>query len=574
MGRRPRNNAMSSLTDALTRQFGESSRGLVETHVNGHLGSSKGQIGRQDLDAIEKGILQSMREQRGSTKSMNLSRSAPSIGSATGRSGMSNAGATGAFPPSTPARATPFKLPLGTTNPGTVARSNSAGSLTTAPKLKPRRPAPYGLSITKGSEFIDESARSGVKLLPRYPVPMPPKLKPMDHWDLMVAFDSHKYRTEEKALHQTGAYAAQMSFKKTLDDQMLEVQENWDNEAQGKREEALLMLAQVEENKIYHEEEQAIVDRKRDEQGKVNSSMLGGIQREREKAAARKAKECEEVTAWLEAERQQKEEDEREQRIQYALKCAAAKKSLEENRAERAERLRLEQENEKRLMKIRDQIADEKEAAKQKAFQDRKDHIDRVAGTLGAAVADRDAKDAADLEARIKAVQEASNRKAMEDARRKQDTHDRLTREMVATLDDQMAARGRDDVEVKAADKRQMLIYAKEHEDSKRAEAEKLEKRRLARENQDKELIGQIRINAVIHPQHIMMTPRNRKTELGYNKAIFEQMGREGFMTDQIATLRAKPQKDHHPEGKLCPFPTIPRYTGEIHPIELEMPDV
>jgi len=71
-----------------------------------------------------------------------------------------------------------------------------------------------------------------------------------------------------------------------------------------------------------------------------------------------------------------------------------------------------------------------------------------------------------------------------------------------------------------------------------------------------------------------MMTPRNRKTELGYNRAIFEQMKSEGFMTDAIDMLMAKPGKDHHPEGKLTAFPTIPRYTGEIHPIELEQPDV
>lgn len=570
--RRQRNEAVSTLKDALTRQFGEQARGLVETHVDAHLGGSKGQIGRQHLDAIEKDIIGSMRQQRGSTRSTNLSKSSPSLPLASGRSGASNR--EGVFPPATPAQAAPLKLPLGSSNPGTIARSASTGVLTTAPKIKPRKPAPYGLSITGGSEFVDESARSGVKLQARYPVPLPPKLKPMDHWDLMVAFDSAKYRVEEEEMHKIGTHERKMAFKKTLDDQMTEIQGYLDNEARGKQEEADLMTAQIEENKKYHQEEMDIIHRKAFQQKTINESMLGEIQREREKKAARKANECEEVTRWLESEKRQRDEDERLKQIEYHRKCEKAKKDLEETRAERAERHRLDQENEKRLMKIRDQIADEQEAAKQKALQDRKDHIAKIAATMGADVAKRDAQDAADLEARIKRVQEESNRKAMEDARNKQERHNGLVREMVAMLDQQMDVKAKEGKDQKEDDIRQLAVFKKENDDANREEKEKQEKRRKARDEQDKELIHQIRINAGIHPQHVMMTPRNRKTELGYNKAIFEQMLREGFMTDHVESLRSKPQRDHHPEGKLCPMPTIPRYTGEIHPIELEQPDV
>lgn len=580
--RRQRTDALGSLKSALTTQFGEQARSVVEAHIDEQLGRSKGQISRQHIDSIEKAIVSTLAQQRGSTrsqKSFQLSQSAPYLPTRTSTAGSSPS--LGAVPPATPVRAptTSFKLPLGTSNPGSLVRAASTGVLTAGPKTtKPRRPPPYGLSITGGSEFVDESARSGVTLRARYPVPLQPKLKPLDHWDLIVAFDSAKYRQEEKELHQTGTYARQMSFKKVLDDQMLEIQQSRDNEAMGKEEERDLMTAQIEENKKYKQEEEDVIHGKRDQQSKVNESMLGAIHKEREKATMRKQREQEEVTAWLESEKAQREEDAANQKIEYARKCAQAQKELEEVRADRAERHRVEQENEKRLMKLRDQIADENEAKKQKAFQDRKDHLDRVEKTMGAAVAERDAKDAADLEARIKQIQEEAAQKAMTDARRKQDTHNARVKDMVETRQRQMEDRGKEEELIKQEDVKMMAFYKKQYEEGLAADKAKEEKRRQARADQDVHLIEAARINAGIHPHHVMMTPRNRKTELGYNKAIYEQMMKEGFQSDRVVSVmtkqQGKPGFGHHPDGKLCPMPTIPRYTGELHPLELEAPDV
>jgi len=431
------------------------------------------------------------------------------------------------------------------------------------------------LSITGGSEFVDESARSGVKLQARYPVPKPPLLKPMDHWDLIVAFDSAKYRFEEKMLEEKGHHERMMSFKKTLDDQMLEVQEGRDNEERGRQEERELMLAQMEENKKYAHEEEAIIQRKRDEQSKINTMMLDTINKYKKKEADRKQKECDEMTKWLEAEKNQRDEDERNQRIEYARKCEAAKKMLDEQRELREENRRLDDENEKRLMRLRDQIQDEQEAKKQKALQDRKDHLDRVAKTLGAAVAGRDAQEAAELDAKIKKIQEDANRASMEDNRRRQETHNAKVKNMVEVRKQQAEEKRQREAQEKQEGMEDLSKFTKAVEDMNREEREKEEKRRKAREAQDGELIAKIRINAGIHPHHVMMTPRNRKTELGYNKAIFEQMTKEGFMVDRVQQMYSNPeQRDHHPEGKLTAFPTIPRYTGEIHPIELEQPDV
>jgi len=578
-GRRQRAEAVSTLKDAMTRQFGENSRSMVETQIDSYLSGGKGTIGRQDLDVIEKGILTAMRAQRGSTRTTrslapsSFTKSAPTLPLASTSGARGQTPMSGLILPPTPAKV-PI-LPLGTSNPGALSRSSSAGGLTAAPKFKPRRPAPYGLSVTGTNEFVDESARDGVKLKARYPVPMPPKLKPMDHWDLLVAYDSSKYRAEERMIHETGTYAKQAAFKKTLDDQMIEIQEMRDNEARGQEEERELMLAQVIENKRYAQEEVDTFTRKAEAQGAINASSMDEINIYRAQCAAKKQRESEEMTRWLGSEKDRREEDDRIQKIEYARKCAAAIKGLEEHRALCEERVRLEQENEMKLMKIRDQIADEVEYQKQKAMQDRKDGIERNEKSVGAGIADRDAKDAADLEARIKRVQEESNRRAMEDATYRKNTHNAKVKDMMALREQQIEAKGKDDAMVRQQDKDRLKVYKADHEQSLADDKAKVDRARKAREDQDITLIGQIRRNAGIHSQHIMMTPRNRKTELGYNKAIFEQMYKEGFMTDSVDAIHNHPeQRDHHPEGKLCPFPTIPRYKGDIHPLELEQPDV
>merc|ERR1712100_775446 len=89
---------------------------------------------------------------------------------------------------------------------------------------------------------------------------------PLVLFHLIVAFDSHKYRNEERRLVETGSHERMMSFKKVLDDQMLEVQEGRDNDARGKEEERVMMLAQVEENRRYKQEEMGIIHKRKDEQ--------------------------------------------------------------------------------------------------------------------------------------------------------------------------------------------------------------------------------------------------------------------------------------------------------------------
>merc|ERR1712151_1276755 len=181
--------------------------------------------------------------------------------------------------------------------------------------------------------------------------------------------------------------------------------------------------------------------RKKDEQGRINTDMLGKIEQYKQEEKNRKQRAQDDMTRWLQAEKDRKEEEERQNRIIYARKCEQAQKELEENRQLRAERKRLDDENELRLAALRNQIQDEQEAAKQKALQDRKDHIDRVSNTVGAAIAGRDAKEAADLEAKIKRVQGEADRLSKEDAERRRTTHAKKVQNCKETWDKQLVER-------------------------------------------------------------------------------------------------------------------------------------
>merc|ERR1711862_664858 len=104
-------------------------------------------------------------------------------------------------------------------------------------------------------------------------------------------------------------------------------------------------------------------------------------------------------------------------------------------------------------------------AKKQKALQDRKDHIDRVSKTVGAAIAEKDAQDAADLDAKIKKIQEDAARAAAEDAKRRQDSHNAKVKDMLDTRQRQIAEQKKSEEWRKEEDLRQLGIFKQQVED-------------------------------------------------------------------------------------------------------------
>merc|ERR1711957_244945 len=106
--------------------------------------------------------------------------------------------------------------------------------------------------------------------------------------------------------------------------------------------------------------------------------MFGHIEISRKKNEEKKQKECHAVTKWLAEEKQQREEEDRLQHIEFDRKCKKAREEMEAAKREKEERRRQEQEHELYLMGVRNRILKEQEDAKAKALQDRKDRMAKI----------------------------------------------------------------------------------------------------------------------------------------------------------------------------------------------------
>jgi len=139
-----------------------------------------------------------------------------------------------------------------------------------------RRPLPYGVMRTSADDDT-ASEVSRVVVRPKYPVPLRPKLKPMDHWDLIVAFDSEKFRQEEEGFHlHGGKHETFEKFRDRLDGQMDEIRELREQEEAERRREREDMLAQVEENRRTEEAEAEKERSKMDFMKKARSAKIEG----------------------------------------------------------------------------------------------------------------------------------------------------------------------------------------------------------------------------------------------------------------------------------------------------------
>jgi len=221
---------------------------------------------------------------------------------------------------------------------------------------------------------------------PKHPVPRKPMLKPMDHWDLIVAFDAEKHRQEEEHYVKAGKFAEQGRFRKTLDGQMDELRGLREEEAYNKRKEASDMQAQLVENKRIEDAEFEKEERQKNMMKKVNGEMTAGLEKRRKAEKARRDKEQDDVTSWLNGEKARKKQEEEEQAVEYARKCKQAKDNLETARVEGIAKKKATQEEEARMTAAAQKAMDNAEAGGRKAVMDRMNRMDAIGKTFGAAL--------------------------------------------------------------------------------------------------------------------------------------------------------------------------------------------
>jgi len=415
----------------------------------------------------------------------------------------------------------------------------------------------------------DASERSRVKVNPKFPVPLRPKVKPMDHWDLILAFDTLKHRQEDEDFRKAGKEAQTRKFKGVLDNQMEEFREM---EAQAERErqkERKDMLAQVEENRRIAQAEQDAIEAQKDKMKAINGESLRSLERRRKGEQDRRKREEELMTLWLDNENKRMQDEKEANAIEYARKCKKAKDEMEEAMREGERRKQARLAEEKAMAAGAQAAADDAEANNRAAVQARMDQIERNCKTVGAEIAGRDARMEAELQAKIKRVQEESDRAAKEDADRRKADRDGKVKDMIDTLGKQMQLKEEQAQKDREDGIKQAQIFKKEYEDGLANDRAKEEAARQARIKMDEHQMMNIRKNAQIHPRDFG-AELTKQQELAYNRGLFEQMAAEGFQMDM--TSKFLPQASH--TGKIDPFPSVGPYKGEIHPMEMLQPDV
>lgn len=558
--------AIASLKDALVRQYGASSRDVVEAAVDGRL-VGRSRLEKDDLDAIESMVLSASRQRRtGGVGSIRKARAAssPNLAKLTSAK-QAHPDVSRPLSVATPStgnrRATPMPRAPSMAN---VGRQTFAAPLPRTAPLRFETEPPYGLVVT-GNEGDDVTERSCVVVRPKFPVPRQPIMKPVDHWDLIVAYDSEKYRQEQDARLDKVKLA---HAKALLDTQMIEINTIRDAEAAALRKEKEDMTFQIEENKRIFAAEEEVEHRKRMLTKKANDEMTLAIQERNRQAVARRKRQEEDMTRWLANEKKKREDEEQATREEHARKCKQARDDMEAA-AQEAERQRLQrEEDERRLVAEMQRVMDANEAKKQAELKAREDAVAARMASVGEQVAKRDREEEQALEERLRKAQEEGDRIVEADMQRRESEHQRKVKEMNDTRAKQIADAGRAGVAEKEADRKMAERWRKQLEDGKAADKAKEDKRRMAREDLDRDLIAAIRERKAMHPQHYIMTPQVQQTEVCMNRALFEAMDEDRFQPSITQSLLTKVGK----YNKLDPFPSVGRYEGDIHDSEFHDP--
>lgn len=407
------------------------------------------------------------------------------------------------------------------------------------------------------------SDRSRVEVKPKYFVPLPPKLKPMDHWDLIVAYDTNKYRKEYETYVKAGKHEQQSKVKHILDEQMKECHKLFEASEKKRRQERQDMLDQIKENQRLSQAEQAQRDALRDKAKAINESSLESLRRRRKADEERRQREQDTMLKWMRDENQRQQDQRKADAEEYARKCKQAQDEMNEAIAEAARKKKARQDEDKAFAMAGEKAADDAEARNRAAVQARLDQIDRNCEIIGAEIAGRDAKLEAELQAKIQKIQEDADRAAKEDAERRKADRDAKVRSMLDSLDMQMKQREEDVRQEKQDSIKQAMIFKREYEEGLANDRAKEERARQAREDMGKELVAIMRRNARIHPRDFG-AELTQQQELAYNRGIYEQMAEENFMMP--LTTHFLNQASH--SGKLDPHPSVGCYQGEIHPLE------
>jgi hypothetical protein len=427
-----------------------------------------------------------------------------------------------------------------------------AGSTASAGSPKSYIKPPWGI----GATLRQDSGEDKGPFVGKHFVPLPPKSKPVDHFDVIAMYDAVKAQEEREEFRKNGYRAQKMRVKANLDSQMLEL-EGLRKEEQGRRErERERLRVTVERDNELTRKENEVELAKRTKMMEANGIMREQLRQKEQQARERRQREQDHMLSWLEAEKQRRDEENRTQALEHARVCHTMRSqmltALEEEQAKRKAERAMDVE----MVKAQVAQIDDRAERNREAVRQRFAVIDRNCATLGKQIEARDAKMEKDLQESMKRATEEFERRANEKDRRERSDKERRTREMVETLHEQMKEKSERCLVDEEANRIQVDIWRKQMAEFEAAEEKKKVWLKEARHDVDQKLVEQMRENAQRHPSekgepHLSEALKIR--DAAFNRPLYEKMLKEGFREELTGEL-SKAQF-----SKLDPHPSVGR---------------
>lgn len=523
--------AIDTLKQSLVKRFGASAKDLIEQHVASL--SKMPKLTAADIDGVERSILAMVKQRRWGSMSRSQSATGPlTSGGAVQQNSIDRS--------------------------MTRSVSGHISPVSVAASVGP--PAP---SVPRP----DSCASSRWEAPPRFPVPKKPLSKPADHWDLILQYDRKKYEDEEKA-RMKGKGGGQEEYRMELDRQMDEIRERRQEGIREKEHEREIMIAEEARRKADDEAHAKNIEAKRLKMSAFMTDQLGGKERREKRAAARMRRDRDELLDRLAAEDEIDRIQKAQAREKQQRRALETREMLADVRRRKAEQKEVEAARDKAMVKRYIAELDEKEAAKKAAMDAKMEKMMSIANRhkllTKADPALEVAKDRADM---LKALAEA-DAVAAEMNRLEKEKRAKQIVETRRALAIQITEKADRILREKEESDQQAAIWEKQAIEFEREENAKVQKIRDARAKLDLELIDAMKGEMGTHIEH-KVDPKRVAMEIAMNRPIFEQMKKEGFNAseaDQFLSNTSGCKRTGY-------YPSVPKYEGELHELELPVAD-
>mmetsp|Transcript_76909 Transcript_76909/g.135494 ORF Transcript_76909/g.135494 Transcript_76909/m.135494 type:complete len:502 (+) Transcript_76909:113-1618(+) len=483
--------ATAALQAALVRQFGPSARSTVEEEVDNRLAGRK-KLTREDLDAIEEGVVSKLRSRR-------FSEEAP---------GADAAGLTRVQ----------------------TAPSGLQGLQGSSQRSRPGT-TQAGLAATR---------RSGqLAVLQRTPL-----LKPVDCFDLWAEYDTVRHLQDEQEKKQQAKEKGRL-VKEGLDRQMEEVRALRQQEADEKQRIRDEMLAKAKAAAEAEQGEMRKQQELKELRRQASLELLATAQRKKNEEAVLKSRERDAFDRTLVLEENMKNKEIGEVKQARAKRTSFARNQFEMSFIHNGQRKRDAREADVKMAEewaiaASRPTASELPGGPTFKVAEGKARVEKLVDSMGKPLIAAQMAKEKDFDTRVEKQRRAFEKKRVDDYFKEEHELAEKVSEMVQTWGKQVqGAIGKDDHE-KEADAKQAALWRKDALDYQNQERAKAEGARNARKDVDENVFDAMMQKAAVHKSEKGVTEKFKQREMVYNRPLIEEMAVKGFHPEKSSTMLLK----------------------------------